>query len=112
MNSTIWIAMFIIAIATFLMRMLPIVWLQRRAKKQSHNRSEDKLPLWINILGPAMIAAMLGTSLVPAHPSTGTWVASGCGVMVTALFWYWRRSLGLPVLMGVISFGLVVSLLV
>ncbi|CAH0529305.1 AzlD domain-containing protein [Vibrio hippocampi] len=110
MNTTLWIAMLVIAIATYLMRLLPIIWLRRRAQKKQHDTTNDTLPLWISVLGPAMIAAMFGTSLVPAHPSTSTWLATVIGVVTTSLCWYWKRSLGLPVLIGVLSFGLVVYL--
>lgn len=53
-----------------------------------------------------MIAAMLGASLVPGNQSLISWLAVLTGLLLTWLTWWWRRSLGWPVAVGVLGFGL------
>ncbi len=107
MDNSVWIAMIIVAIGTLLMRLLPLHWMQRSLAKKQADHSLDHLPLWLSVLGPTMIAAMFGTSLVPASPSLATWLATAAGGVTTLIAWYWKRTLGLPVFAGVLAFGLV-----
>jgi len=105
MINTLWLAILAIALGTYLMRALPLAWMTRKLAKNNENTIEE-MPIWLTVLGPAMIAAMFGTSLIPASQSVSTWVATSVGAFVTAAVWYWKRSLGLPVLIGVIVYGL------
>jgi branched-subunit amino acid transport protein len=65
------------------------------------------MPKWLGVLGPVMIAAMLGVSLVPETASLNSWLATFVGVSFTLLVWSRTKSLGWPVLMGVAAFGAV-----
>jgi branched-subunit amino acid transport protein len=65
------------------------------------------MPVWLTVLGPAMIAAMLGVSLVPGSFTIGAAVASVTAVVLTLLVWRRTRSLGWPVLVGVMTYGAV-----
>lgn len=109
MSNQLWIAVILIAIGTFLMRLLPMLWMSRRMRAKSAN-SIEHTPLWLSVLGPNMIAAMLGTSLIPSTPSLTAWLATFLGCIVTIIFWYWKRSLGLPVFAGVLMYGVVIYL--
>lgn len=111
MGELTWLTLGIIALATFLMRVAPLFWMSRRLKRSSNGSSLADIPLWLRVMGPMMIAAMFGTSLVPATISVSTWMATGAGVLATLLVWYKTRTLGLPVLAGVAVYGLLVSLL-
>lgn len=108
MDSSIWIAMALVGVGTYLMRLLPTLWMARKLARSKNASSIDNLPIWLTVLGPAMIAAMLGVSLIPAVPSFSTWFATVIGCAVTLLVWLRTRSLGLPVGLGVACFGLVV----
>ncbi|WP_117234677.1 AzlD domain-containing protein [Vibrio maerlii] len=110
MDSSLWIAMAIIAIGTFLMRALPVVWMSRRIERSSKDQNVEGMPLWLSVLGPTMIAAMFGTSLIPSTPSLVSWIATVLGVVVTIGAWYWKRSLGIPVFAGVFAYGLTIYL--
>lgn len=109
MNDQLFIAMILIAIGTFLMRLLPMLWMSRHMRAKSANGIEHT-PLWLSILGPTMIAAMFGTSLIPSTPSLSAWLATLLGCISTIIFWYWKRSLGLPVFAGVLIYGVVIYL--
>jgi branched-subunit amino acid transport protein len=97
-------ALGMIAIGTLAARMLPLWWTRRQLQRSS----QLQLPLWLTISGPMMIAAMLGVSLVPAPLTTGTVVATLLAGLVTVLSWRRSRSLGLPVVAGVLCYGLVI----
>lgn len=105
MDSALWLAVLVSAAGTLLMRLLPLLWMQRRL-----NRSDglDAMPQWLGILGPLMIAAVLGVSLVPANNSASSWLATAIGALVTVLVWWRLRSLGWPVVAGVAAYGVVV----
>ncbi len=105
MINTLWLAIIAIALGTYLMRALPLVWMTRKLDKNKSNTTEE-MPIWLTVLGPAMIAAMFGTSLIPSSQSITTWLATALGALVTAVIWYWKRSLGLPVLIGVMIYGI------
>ena len=107
MSFEIWIAIGVIALGTFLMRALPFVLMIRKMSPNSGENLTEQMPLWLSILGPTMVAAMFGASLVPTHPSPATWIATAFGVLGTLLFWFWRRSMGLPVFAGVALYGVV-----
>lgn len=100
-------AIAIICFGTFLLRCLPMVWMRRRLKANS-SKANQATPLWLQVLGPTMIAAMCGVSLVPTHPSTLLALAAIVGCVTTVLTWWFSRSLALPVLVGVVSYATVV----
>jgi len=111
MGELTWLTLGIIAVATFLMRTAPLFWMSRRLKRSENGSSLADIPLWLRVMGPMMIAAMFGTSLIPSTLSFNTWLATGLGVIATLLAWYKTRTLGVPVLAGVAVYGLLISLL-
>ncbi|MCO7229252.1 AzlD domain-containing protein [Halomonas sp. CnH100-B] len=104
MSSAMWIAVIICALGTLLMRVVPFLWMQRRLGSAT---GMNAMPQWLVILGPMMIAAVLGVSMVPVNPSTISWLATAIGLSVTLLVWRRLRSLGWPVAAGVAVFGAV-----
>lgn len=105
MHVDIWIAIVVAAIGTYALRVVPLLWTQRHFNKHKANNTEARLPTWQSVLGPLMIAAMLGASLIPKAPSAASWIATAIGTVVTVLVWRKFKSLGLPVFCGVLSFG-------
>jgi branched-subunit amino acid transport protein AzlD len=105
MHVDIWIAIVVAAIGTYALRVVPLLWTQRHFNKHKANNTEARLPTWLSELGPLMIAAMLGASLIPKAPSAASWIATAIGTVVTVLVWRKFKSLGLPVFCGVLSFG-------
>ena len=105
MHIDIWIAIVVAAIGTYALRVGPLLWTQRHFNKHKANNTEARLPTWLSVLGPLMIAAMLGASLIPKAPSAASWIATAIGTVVTVLVWRKFKSLGLPVFCGVLSFG-------
>ena len=105
MHVDIWIAIVVTAIGTYALRVVPLLWTQRHFNKHKANNTEARLPTWLSVLGPLMIAAMLGASLIPKAPSAASWIATAIGTVVTVLVWRKFKSLGLPVFCGVLSFG-------
>ncbi|WP_136247863.1 AzlD domain-containing protein [Halomonas borealis] len=110
MNSALWIAVLASALGTLLLRLVPLLWMRRRLRKLDGEEGVDAMPQWLTILGPLMIAAVLGVSLVPHRLDAIGWLASASGVLVTLGVWYRLRSLGWPVVAGVAAFGAVVIL--
>lgn len=107
MQTELWLGIIIASIGTYGLRVIPLMWTQRHLKKHQCTNNETTLPLWISVLGPLMIAAMLGVSLVPKVTTIESWIGTGVGVLVTITVWRKTRSLGLPVLLGVLAFGIV-----
>ena len=105
MHVDIWIAIVVAAIGTYALREGPLLWTQRHFNKHKANNTEARLPAWLSVLGPLMIAAMLGASLIPKVPSAASWIATAIGTVVTVVVWRKFKSLGLPVFCGVLSFG-------
>jgi|GEM_PF-119717 len=105
MHVDIWIAIVVAAIGTYALRVGPLLWTQRHFNKHKANNTEARLPTWLSVLGPLMIAAMLGASLIPKAPSAASWIATAIGTVITVLVWRKFKSLGLPVFCGVVSFG-------
>ncbi|WP_148253637.1 AzlD domain-containing protein [Aidingimonas lacisalsi] len=109
MSSVLWVAVLATAIGTFLMRCLPLVWMRRRLRKLAESDRIDAMPQWLSILGPLMITAVLGVSLVPSDPESPlSWLATVIGAIATLLVWYRTRSLGWPVAAGVATYGAVI----
>ncbi|BCA92704.1 MAG: AzlD domain-containing protein [Halomonas meridiana] len=104
MSSAMWIAVIICALGTLLMRVVPFLWMQRRLGSAA---GMNAMPQWLVILGPMMIAAVLGVSIVPVNPNAISWIATAIGLGVTLLVWRRLRSLGWPVAAGVAMFGAV-----
>ncbi|MGE6106683.1 AzlD domain-containing protein [Aeromonas sobria] len=107
MDSTLWIAMLAAAAGTFLLRMLPLLWMQRHLDRRDSQKTVEQMPVWLRVLGPAMIAAMFGVSVVPATLTPTSWLATLLGGALTLAVWYRTRSLGWPVFAGVAMFGVV-----
>lgn len=104
MSTALWLAVVISALGTLLIRVVPFLWMQRRLNSES---GLNNMPQWLGILGPMMIAAVLGVSIVPVNPNAISWLATAIGLSVTLLVWSRTRSLGWPVAAGVAVFGLV-----
>ena len=104
MSTALWLAVVISALGTLLIRVVPFLWMQRRLNSES---GLNNMPQWLGILGPLMIAAVLGVSIVPVNPNAISWLATAIGLSVTLLVWSHTRSLGWPVAAGVAVFGLV-----
>lgn len=108
MNGDMWLAVIAAALGTLAMRALPLVWMQRRLRRSAGEAGLNAMPHWLGVLGPLMIAALFGVSLVPQRPDLAGWLATLIGVAVTLAVWRRTRTLGWPVMAGVIAFGLVV----
>jgi len=104
MSSTMWIAVIICALGTLLMRVVPFLWMQRRLGSAT---GMNAMPQWLVILGPMMIAAVLGVSIVPVNPSAISWLATAIGLSITLMVWRRLRSLGWSVAAGVAVFAAV-----
>jgi branched-subunit amino acid transport protein AzlD len=107
METSMWLALASIAIGTYLLRLLPYLWMKRSLAKKTTQDGMSAMPIWLTILGPTMIAAMLGASLVPTHLDTMSWIATAVGTLITFGVWTRTRSMGLPILSGVIAFGVI-----
>lgn len=107
MDKAIWVAILVAAVGTYLVRAVPLWWMQRHLARRSQANRAQAMPVWLTVLGPAMIAAMLGVSLVPGSFTIGAVVASVAGIVMTLLVWRSTRSLGWPVLVGVLMYGAV-----
>ncbi len=107
MEMSMWLALVCIALGTYLLRLFPYLWMKGALMKKQVEGGINAMPFWITILGPTMIAAMFGTSLVPVHLDTVSWLATGTGTLATYAVWTRTRSLGMPVLCGVASFGMI-----
>ncbi|MFC3120209.1 AzlD domain-containing protein [Agaribacter flavus] len=107
MRSEIWMVIVIVALGTYALRVIPLIWTQRHLSKRDNNHGDAKLPVWISVLGPLMIASMLGVSLIPKSISAESWVATIIAVVGTVIIWRKFGGLGIPVLLGVSTFGLV-----
>jgi len=108
MSGAMWLAVMTAALGTLAMRALPLVWMQRRLRRCGDEPEFDAMPRWLGVLGPLMIAALFGVSLVPQRLDLAGWLATLIGVAVTLLVWRRTRTLGWPVMAGVVAFGLVV----
>ncbi|MCH4811016.1 AzlD domain-containing protein [Vreelandella neptunia] len=104
MSTSLWLAIFASALGTLLMRVVPFLWMQRRLNSET---GLNNMPQWLGILGPLMIAAVLGVSIMPVNPSAISWLATAIGLFVTLLVWWRVRSLGWPVAAGVAVYGVV-----
>lgn len=107
MSNDLWLALLATALGTLLIRLLPLLWMQRRLRRLDDADGIEAMPRWLSLLGPMMVAAVLGVSLVPDRLDAIGWLATGIGVLATLVVWYRRRSLGWPVVAGVTAFGLV-----
>lgn len=110
MSNALWLAVLASAAGTLLMRVLPLLWMRRRLARLDGEERLDAMPQWLGILGPLMIAAVLGVSLVPTTTDAISWLATGIGVAATLAVWWRLRSLGWPIAAGVAAYGVVVML--
>lgn len=102
MSSALWIAVVISALGTLLMRVVPFLWMQRRMGSEE---GLNAMPQWLAVLGPLMIAAVFGVSIVPVEPSPLSWLATAIGLGVALLVWRRTRSMGWPVAVAVATYG-------
>lgn len=110
MDNGWWLTLLLASTGTLAMRLLPLLWMQRHLLKQQSKEGLAAIPDWLSVLGPLMIAAMLGVSLVPGTPGIAEWLATALGAMAALLAWLWTKSLGWPVVAGVTLYGLVIVL--
>lgn len=108
MSSDTWLILVSIALGTYLIRALPYLWMSRKLDQQASNDGIANIPLWLTVLGPGMIASMFGTSLVPIEPSLLSWISTAIGCGATYLVWRRTRSMGYPIIAGVLVFGLLI----
>ncbi len=108
MDNNIWIALAICALGTLLMRLLPLVWMQRHLAKRKAQEAVDEIPSWLSVFAPLMIAGMFGVSLVPSNTTSASWLATALGVIATLVVWRFTRSLGWPVFAGVLVYGVMI----
>lgn len=106
MNNALWVTMITISVGTYLMRVLPFLWMSRRLARRHDKPILETKSIWLSVLGPTMIAAMFGTSLVPTSPTVLSWCATVLGTLATILVWRRKPSLGLPVFVGVLIYGI------
>jgi branched-subunit amino acid transport protein AzlD len=107
MDNSVWLALAVCAVGTFLLRVIPMLWMKRHLIRQSAAAAEAPMPVWLTVLAPTMIAAMFGVSLVPGSLTFSAWLATALGILTTLLVWRRTRSLGWPVCAGVLMFGVV-----
>lgn len=105
MNNDVWLALAVCAVGTFLLRLIPMLWMKRHLIRQRAAATEAPMPVWLTVLAPTMIAAMFGVSLVPGSLTLSAWLATALGILTTLLMWRRTRSLGWPVCAGVLMFG-------
>jgi len=110
MDRNIWIALAICAVGTLLMRLLPLVWMQRHLAKRKAQEAVEEIPSWLSVFAPLMIAGMFGGALVPSHATVSSWLATALGVLATLMVWRFTRSLGWPVFGGVLVYGVIILL--
>ncbi|VUD62446.1 hypothetical protein TDB9533_03042 [Thalassocella blandensis] len=108
-NATGW-AIAAAAVGTLLLRVFPLIWMRHHLQQKSDVNAVENIPAWLSVLGPTMIAALLGVSLVPGHINASTVCATVVGSVATLLVWRWQKSLGWPIFSGVVVYGLVVYL--
>ncbi|MFG6667123.1 AzlD domain-containing protein [Halomonas sp. HNIBRBA4712] len=107
MSLELWIAVVVSALGTLVLRVVPFLMMQRRLDQ---TEGHSAMPEWLVILGPLMIAAVMGVAIVPVNQSAVSWAATALGLIATLLVWRRTRSLGWPVAAGVAVFGAVVLL--
>lgn len=100
MTTTLWIAVAVIAVVTYLTRAIPFLW--RRGA------SPGPAPAWLDALGPAILAAM-GTAILwpegaraAAAGTLGPFIA---GLAAAAGMMLWRRDAGLATLAGIVAYA-------
>lgn len=112
MTLDIWSAILVCALGTFAMRLFPLIWMQiHLAKKAKQNSATNNTPVWISVLGPVMIAAMFGASLMPVRADWIGAASTVIAVIATLICWQRYRTLGKPVFCGVFVFGVTTYLL-
>jgi len=109
-NTELWIAIFAAAIGTFALRALPLIWMQRHLRQRDQQGVPDAGPPLFTVLGPTMIAALFGVSLLPVSTTPASTIAVLIGCLSTYLVWRWTQSLGIPVAVGVAAFGVVTAM--
>lgn len=105
MTSMLWIAVAVIAVATYLSRALPFL-----LYKDDQRSTQRQTPAWLDALGPCILAAMGAAILWPEAgkaASSGTLPQFLAGLAAAALVMLMRRDAGLATLAGIIGYALV-----
>ena len=106
------LAVIFLGIATYLSRLLPYLWMRKRLNSsQGTVNQEERIPQSIRVLGPIMIAAMFGMSLLPQEPKTPSLLAAPVACFFIFYIWKKKKSLIFPILGGVASYGLTLFIL-
>lgn len=96
----------IVGIATYLMRVLPLVWRGRDAPA-------DPDSLWQRFqaaIGPAAIATLFAASVLPELQDVTRIGPLAVGVAGVLAVWLWRRSVVLATLGGSLAYGVTFAL--
>ncbi|MDO6443436.1 MULTISPECIES: AzlD domain-containing protein [unclassified Marinobacter] len=105
MDITLWVALITTSLGTFLMRAVPLLWMQHHLARQSQDNKNGRVPMLLSILGPLTVGAMLGVSLVPKTISSTSLLATFLGTGLTLFVWYRTKSLAWSVVSGVSIYG-------
>ncbi|MDO5605753.1 MAG: AzlD domain-containing protein [Paracoccus sp. (in: a-proteobacteria)] len=101
MTTALWIAVAIITVVTYLTRALPFMW--------SRAARPGPTPSWLDALGPAILAAMGVSILLPEGEralQAGSLTQFLLGLAAAAAVMAWRRDAGLATLAGIASYAL------
>lgn len=104
-------AVLLVGVGTYLMRLLPLVAVRRAQRRADApvGSPAARWGGWLELVGPAVIAALLATSVVPEPSDPAFWSKLGPGVAalgLTGLVANRWRNLGLTVVAGVAAYGL------
>jgi branched-subunit amino acid transport protein len=101
-------------LGTYLSRWIPLWLTLRRGGREETPGDDGAMPAPLALLGPSVIAALLVTSLLPGPVDPAGARSLLPGLLALLPTWYAAahfRSLGLAVLVGVASYGLLSLLL-
>jgi len=99
--TALWITIIVVGLATYATRLAPFVWRGRA--------SEGRRPMWLDLLGPCLLAAMAATVIVPAFAESrldGELASVVTGLVTVSIAMRWRRDPGLATLLGMFVFFL------
>ncbi len=103
--NILWITIAIVGVATYATRVLPLLWL----KSNDQNKSR---PLWLDRLGPCLLAAMAIVVIMPnfsQFKETFEILAAAGGLMAAGSSMWFRRDPGIATLVGMLTFYMLSS---